>query len=158
MKVSMICTGKTDAGYLMEGINEYEKRIRHYCSFKLICLDEPRGLKKQPIFIQKEQEGRAVLQVLQKIDYPVLLDQRGRIYSSENFAGFIQQAMNRGTKELGFLIGGPWGFSDAVYDAVPDRISMSEMTFPHQLMRLLFIEQLYRAFTIIKGEAYHHPQ
>jgi len=106
--------------------------------------------------MQKENEGKIILSALANFDYKVLLDERGKMMSSTGFSGFLQNAMNRGTKNLAFVTGGPFGFSDEVYRAVPERISLSEMTFSHQMIRLLFLEQLYRGFSIIRGEPYHH--
>jgi len=156
MKISIISLGYTQEPYLKEGIALFEKRIRHYISFEMICLKETRAMKNQSDIVQKEQEGKILLQYLLKVDYPVLLDVEGKRLDSVEFSRYIQQVMNRGSRHLGFVIGGPFGFSGEVYQAVTERISLSEMTFSHQLVRLLFLEQLYRAFTIIKGEPYHH--
>lgn len=113
-------------------------------------------MKNQSFAVQRESEGKILLQALEKIDYPVLLDEKGKQFDSAEFSQYIQQAMNRGIHNLGFVIGGPFGFSMELYRAVPERISISAMTFSHQLIRLVFLEQLYRAFTIIRGESYHH--
>jgi 23S rRNA (pseudouridine1915-N3)-methyltransferase len=156
MKISIINLGITQETYLREGIALFERRIKHYTPFQMIYLNEPRNLKNQPENIQKEGEGKVLLTALEKVDQPVLLDVKGRQLDSTEFAGFIQKAMNRGTRQLGFVIGGPYGFSAEVYKAVPESLSLSPMTFSHQLIRLVFLEQLYRAFTIIRGEPYHH--
>jgi 23S rRNA (pseudouridine1915-N3)-methyltransferase len=156
MKISIISLGNTQEPFLKEGIALFEKRIKHYISIELICLKESRQMKNQPDNIQIEQEGKLLLQALLKVDYPVLLDVEGRKLDSVQFSRYIQQIMNKGSRHLGFVIGGPYGFSGEVYQTVPERISLSDMTFSHQLVRLLFLEQLYRAFTIIKGEPYHH--
>jgi 23S rRNA (pseudouridine1915-N3)-methyltransferase len=156
MKISIINLGNTHEPYLKEGIALFEKRIGHYGSFEMVYLKETRQMKNQPENVQKELEGKLLLQALEKIDYPVLLDVEGKKFSSVQFSRFIQQAMNRGIRNLGFVIGGAYGFSSEVYGAVAERISLSDMTFSHQLVRLVFLEQLYRAFTIIRGEPYHH--
>ena len=156
MKISVINLGVTQDQYLKEGIILYEKRMKHYVSFEMIYLNEPRPSRNQSFQVQKEQEGKILLAALEKSDHAVLLDVEGKQYGSEAFSRYLQQAMNRGTRHLAFVIGGPYGFSDEVYQAVPDRISLSAMTFSHQLVRLVFLEQLYRAFTIIRGEPYHH--
>jgi 23S rRNA (pseudouridine1915-N3)-methyltransferase len=156
MKVSLINLGLTQETYLKEGIAIFEKRIKNYVSFEMTYLNEARKIKHLPEKVQKESEGKIILSALEKIDQPVLLDVTGQQYDSENFSRFIQQSMNKGRRHLGFIIGGPYGFSDEVYHTVPERISLSAMTFSHQMIRLIFLEQLYRAFTIMKGEPYHH--
>ncbi len=113
----------------------------------------PRNISEKT---QKENEGKIILSALANYDYKVLLDERGKMLGSPAFSGFLQNAMNRGTRNLAFVTGGPYGFSEEVYQAVPERISLSGMTFSHQMIRLIFLEQLYRAFTIIRGEPYHH--
>jgi 23S rRNA (pseudouridine1915-N3)-methyltransferase len=155
MKITVIHMGETAGGYLREGLALYEGRIRHYAPFELIYLPEPK-MKSRTEKIQKENEGKTILSSLSACDHKILLDERGRQLTSPAFAAYIQQVMNRGTKNLGFVIGGPFGFSDEVYARVPEMISLSSMTFSHQMVRLLFLEQLYRAFTIIRGEPYHH--
>lgn len=156
MKISIISTGGTQEPYLREGIALYEKRIRYYMSLEMIYLKEPRHMKTQTETMQKESEGKILLATLDRIDQPVLLDRAGIHLDSVEFSKFIQRAMNKGTRNLGFIIGGSYGFSGEVYKAVPESLSLSRMTFSHQLVRLIFLEQLYRAFTIIKGEPYHH--
>jgi 23S rRNA (pseudouridine1915-N3)-methyltransferase len=156
MKISVINLGTIKEAYLKEGMLNYEKRIKRYVSFEVTNLNEPKHVSKQSAKVQKENEGKVILASLVKIDMPVLLDVSGKKLSSEGFADYIQQMMNKGVKNLGFITGGSYGFSGEVYKAVPESISLSEMTFSHQLVRLIFLEQLYRAFTIIKGEPYHH--
>jgi 23S rRNA (pseudouridine1915-N3)-methyltransferase len=156
MKIILLNIGSTVEPYLKEGLALYEKRLRHYTSFEMVFLREPRHVKSYSERVQKEQEGKLILSALEQIDFPVLLDERGTQLSSTGFSNYLRQAMNRGTRNLGFIIGGPFGFSEEIYKAVPNKISLSEMTFPHQLIRLLFLEQLYRGFTIIRGEPYHH--
>jgi 23S rRNA (pseudouridine1915-N3)-methyltransferase len=156
MKISVISIGQTQEPYLKDGITLFEKRLKHYVSFEMICLNESRQAKNQPHHVQKEQEGRLLLSALEKTDQAVLLDVGGKQLDSEVFSKHLQQFMNKGTRHLAFVIGGPYGFSAEVYRAVPESISLSAMTFSHQLIRLVFLEQLYRAFTIIRNEPYHH--
>ena len=155
MKISVIHMGETAGSYLKGGLAMYEGRIRHYVPFELIYLPEPK-LKSRSEKLQKENEGKTILSSLSNCDHRILLDERGRQLSSPAFAAYLQQVMNRGVKNLGFVIGGPFGFSEEVYAKVPEMISLSAMTFSHQMVRLLFLEQIYRAFTIIRGEPYHH--
>jgi 23S rRNA (pseudouridine1915-N3)-methyltransferase len=156
MRISLINLGATQDSYLKDGISLFGKRINHYAPLDMIYVKEPRNMKNQPEGVQKELEGKLLLSVLDKIDYPVLLDVGGKQLGSEEFARYMQAIMNKGTRTLGFFIGGPYGFSDEVYRTIPERLSLSSMTFSHQMIRLIFLEQLYRAFTIIKGEPYHH--
>jgi 23S rRNA (pseudouridine1915-N3)-methyltransferase len=156
MKIVVLNIGRTGESWLRDGLAIYENRLRHYISFEMVYLQEPKPAKNQSEKLQKEKEGGIILSALANFDYKVLLDERGKMMSSTVFAGFLQNAMNRGTKNLAFITGGPYGFSEEVYKAVPERISLSEMTFSHQMVRLLFLEQLYRGFTIIRGEPYHH--
>ena len=156
MKIAVLNIGRTGESWLKDGLAVYENRLRHYVHFEMIYLPEPKPAKNQSEKMQKENEGRIILSALANFDYKVLLDERGKMMSSTGFSGFLQNAMNRGTKNLAFVTGGPFGFSDEVYKAVPERISLSEMTFSHQMIRLLFLEQLYRGFSIIRGEPYHH--
>ena len=156
MKIAVLNIGRTGEFWLRDGIAMYESRLRHYVPFEMVYLQEPKPAKNQSEKMQKENEGRIILSALANFDYRVLLDERGKMMSSTGFSAFLQNAMNRGTKNLAFVTGGPYGFSEEVYKAVPDRISLSEMTFSHQMIRLLFLEQLYRGFTIIRGEPYHH--
>lgn len=156
MKITVLNIGRTGESWLKEGIAVYENRLCHYIPFEMIYLREPKSAKNQSENLQKENEGKIILSALSNFDYKVLLDERGKIMSSNGFSGFLQTAMNRGTRNLAFVTGGAYGFSEEVYQAVPERISLSGMTFSHQMIRLLFLEQLYRGFTIIRGEPYHH--
>ncbi len=156
MKITFVNFGDTKEKYLKEGLVTYEKRLKHYNTFEMVFLPELRQVKNLPATVQKEQEGRVILSSLDKVDFPVLLDVSGRCMHSEDFARYLQQIMNRGVRHLAFITGGAYGFSEEVYQVVRERISLSPMTFSHQLVRLIFLEQLYRAFTIIRGEPYHH--
>jgi 23S rRNA (pseudouridine1915-N3)-methyltransferase len=156
MKIKVLTIGTTDISYLQEGIDQYLKRLMHYVPVEMIGLPGIRAGKSASTDSVKEQEGNLILRHLASTDTAVLLDERGKQVSSQAFSEYLQQHMNRGVRTLTFITGGAFGFSDAVYDRVKERISLSSMTFPHQLVRLIFMEQLYRAFTILKGESYHH--
>lgn len=154
MKISLYYIGKSEDKFAGEALKLFEKRIRHYLPFEINASGKARpGL---PPEVQREAEGRNILKFISGADHAVLLDVKGRQYSSEGFADYLQLVMNRGTKCLAFVIGGPYGFSDEVYKNAGERISLSDMTFSHQLVRLVFLEQLYRALTILNGEPYHH--
>ncbi len=156
MKITFVNIGSTQEEYLRKGIDIFGKRIEKYAPFSMICLNEPKNLRNLPENMQKEAEGRLIMPAIEKADRKILLDVTGRQMNSESFAKLLQQYMNMGTRNLAFIAGGPYGFSDEVYQKVGERISLSAMTFSHQMVRLIFMEQLYRAFTIIKGEPYHH--
>jgi 23S rRNA (pseudouridine1915-N3)-methyltransferase len=156
MRISLISIGSNRKSYLEEGIAMYAKRIRHYVPLDLVYLEEPKNRKSRDESANKESEGKLLLSSLERIDQPVLLDADGKHTDSADFSRFIQKAMNKGTRNLGFIIGGPYGFSEEIRKVVSESLSLSRMTFSHQLVRLIFLEQLYRAFTIIRGEPYHH--
>ena len=156
MKIKLITIGKTDKNYLIEGIKEYQNRLKHYINFQFIIIQDIKNTKKLNPETQKKLEGNLILKNIEKSDFLILLDENGKQYSSVNFAKFIEKQMITSQKSLVFVIGGPYGFSDEVYEKANQKISLSLMTFSHQIIRLIFIEQLYRAFTIIKGEPYHH--
>ncbi|MBN1158921.1 MAG: 23S rRNA (pseudouridine(1915)-N(3))-methyltransferase RlmH [Bacteroidales bacterium] len=156
MKISLYYIGKKDHDNKMRAYSIFEKRIRHYVPFEIQALGKPRLTGKQSADRHREEEGKIIMKALTSSDQAVLLDVNGRQMNSEDFSGFIQQSMNRGIRHLVFIIGGSYGTSDAVYNAVPEKISLSLMTFSHELSRLVFLEQLYRAMTILNGEPYHH--
>jgi len=145
--------GKHDSIATEERVLDYEKRIKHYTSFSLQVLP---ASKEQNINLYKEKEGVAVLSKLDKNDFLILLDEKGEEYTSEKFAAYIQKLQNQNKSNVVFLIGGAYGFSNDVYKRADAKIALSKLTFPHQLVRVIFMEQLYRAFTILKGEKYHH--
>ncbi len=155
MKIELWAIGKTDTAYIKEGIALYEKRLKHYVSFDSVILPD---VKNPPINADalKIKEGEIMLAKLQKDDVLIVLDERGKMYGSMAFADLIEQKQNQSTKRLIFLIGGAYGFSETVYNRANGQLSLSKMTFSHQMIRLFFVEQLYRAFTIIKGEKYHN--
>lgn len=156
MKIKLLLIGKTDAAYLEEGMNEYVRRIRRFTDFEIITDTKNRKWTALPPDIRKEKEADIILKHIRECDHSVLLDERGKTMNSVQFAQFIDQRMKLATRSLLFVVGGPWGFSKRVYQAAHSRLSMSAMTFSHQMIRLFFTEQLYRAFTIIRGEAYHN--
>ena len=156
MKIKLLVIGKTNKDYLMEGEQDYENRLSHYCKFtELILPDIKNGAK----FSNNEliiKEGKLILSKLNNGDELILLDEKGKQYSSIEFSNFISNKIMAGTKDLVFVVGGAFGFSDEVYARADSKKSISKMTFSHQMVRLIFKEQLYRAFTILKGEKYHH--
>jgi 23S rRNA (pseudouridine1915-N3)-methyltransferase len=148
--------GATDKKYLLEGIEDYQKRLIHYIPFEIKVIADIRNSRNFSADQQKEREGKAILDLVSTGDELVLLDVEGAEFSSSGLANWIGKRMLAGTRQLIFVVGGPYGFSDDVYKRANSNMSLSRLTFPHQLVRLLFIEQLYRAMTIIKGEPYHH--
>ena len=156
MKTELWVIGKTSEKYLSEGTEIYLKRLKYYLPFELTVLPDVRGGGKLPPAQLKEKEAEAVLAKLQQDDLLILLDERGRQFSSEAFALFLDQQLQRPFRRLVFLIGGAWGFADKLYERANDRLSLSEMTFSHQMVRLFLLEQLYRAMTILRNEPYHN--
>ena len=155
MKIKIITIGRTDEAYLKAGIDKYFTRLKHYIAVELKEIPGVKLGKKQNIHLQKEAEGKEILKFLSKSDFVVLLDESGKEFNSVGFSKFIQKRMNTGI-DLTFVIGGPFGFSETVYSKSNIKIALSQMTFSHQMVRLFFAEQLYRSFTILKGEKYHH--
>ena len=156
MKVKLIVIGKTKTKFLLDGENEYQKRLKHYCKFsELIIPDIKNGgkLSKKEL---KEKEGNLILASIKNSDYVILLDDKGLELSSTDFAEFLNKKMVSSSNELVFIIGGAFGFSESVFKRANTKLSLSKMTFSHQMVRMIFKEQLYRAFTILKGEKYHH--
>jgi 23S rRNA (pseudouridine1915-N3)-methyltransferase len=156
MKILIIHCGKTEDNYLITGIEKYESRLKHYLSVETLYLPALKNTKALSKEEQKEKEGSLILTKIQNTDYIVLLDEKGKTFSSVDFSKYLAQHMNGGTRRMVFITGGPYGFSEEVYTRANYKISLSEMTFSHQMVRLFFIEQLYRAMTIQKGEPYHH--
>ena len=156
MRVTLLLVGTTDKKYLIEGIEDYQKRLIHYLPFEIKVIADVKNSRNLTEDQQKEREGKSILDQVTGGDELILLDVGGVELSSTGLAGWIEKRMVAGTRQLIFVVGGPYGFSDAVYKRADTRMSLSRLTFPHQLVRLLFIEQLYRAMTIIKGEPYHH--
>lgn len=156
MKIELAVIGKTSIGYLKQGIDEYIKRLKHYVPFEIKYLDDIKNTKNISEDQQKQTEGAKILSLLDKSDFVVLLDEHGKEYTSMQYSSYIQKRMLSGVKKVVFVIGGPYGFSQEVYDRANDKISFSKMTFNHEMIRLIFTEQLYRAYTIINHEPYHH--
>ncbi len=155
MKTTLIWVGKTMDKRIVSLIDDYAGRIVHYMPFQTMTIPDLKSTKSLLQSQQKDMEGAQILKYIQASDYVVLLDERGTERRSVEFAKWLTQK-NMSTRSLVFVIGGPYGFSDAVYQRANERISLSSMTFSHQMVRLFFVEQLYRACTIIKGEPYHH--
>lgn len=156
MKISLIVIGKTDASYFVDAINEYKNRLVHYIPFEMEIIPNIKNVKNLREEQQKEKEGELILKMLQPGDYLVLLDEHGKSFTSMEFATYLERKMHVVSKRLVFVIGGPYGFSEAVYKAASEKISLSKMTFSHQMIRLIFVEQIYRAMTILNNEPYHH--
>jgi 23S rRNA (pseudouridine1915-N3)-methyltransferase len=156
MKISLIVVGKTDKRYILEGISEYEKRLSHYCKFDLKVIPDIKNSKSMSAAVQMQKEGELILGLIRTSSEVILLDEHGGEYSSVEFAKFIEKKAVSGQKELTFIIGGPYGFSQEVKSSASATLSLSRLTYSHQIVRLIFVEQLYRAMTIIKGEPYHH--
>ena len=156
MKIKLICVGKTVKKYLQEGESEYLKRLKHYCPVEMIEIPELKNVKKLSKGQIKTEEGNLILSKLKPQEQLILLDENGAQFGSVQFSKFIQKRKNQGGKSIVFVIGGAYGFSEEVYAKAQSKISLSPMTFSHQMVRLFFLEQLYRAHTILKGEPYHH--
>ncbi|WP_117883348.1 23S rRNA (pseudouridine(1915)-N(3))-methyltransferase RlmH [Aureibaculum luteum] len=156
MKIKLLAIGKTDDKNLIALITMYQKRLKHYINFDLEIIPDIKKVKNLTENQQKEKEGELILQQLSPTDVLVLFDEKGQEFRSIQFSKFLQKKMNSGIKQLVLVIGGPYGFSDAVYQKAQGKIALSKMTFSHQMIRLFVVEQLYRAFTILKNEPYHH--
>ena len=156
MVIRLICIGKTDESWLQDAIDKYEKRLKHYIRFVWQVIPDLKPAARLTVSEQKEKEGALILKQLDSSDVVVLLDERGDEFRSVEFARFLEKKMLASTQQLVFVIGGPYGFSAAVYQRSNRRMSLSKLTFSHQMIRLFFTEQLYRAFTILRGEPYHH--
>jgi 23S rRNA (pseudouridine1915-N3)-methyltransferase len=156
MRLTLLVVGKTDESYLQEGIARYKKRLEHYIDFRLEIIPDIKKGKNLSTSLQKIKEGELILARQGPAKAMYLFDENGKQFSSRQFAAFLQKRMASGIKELVFVIGGPYGFSDEVVARAASKISLSKMTISHQLARLLCMEQFYRAFTLLKGEPYHH--
>lgn len=156
MNIKLIAIGKTDQKSLQALIEEYQKRLSFYIKFELEIIPDIKNVKNLSEQQQKEKEGELILAKLAATDQMILLDENGKSFTSVDFANELQKKMNAGIKTLVFVIGGPYGFSEEVYKKAQGKISLSAMTFSHQMVRLFFIEQLYRGFTILRNEPYHH--
>ncbi len=156
MKITLVAIGKTDDKNLEVLIEDYAKRLKHYVPFAIDIIPDIKNTKNLNETRKKQLEGHEILKRITQADTLILLDENGKSYSSVSFSDYLQKKMNSGLKNLVFVIGGPYGFSEEVYDRAIGKIALSKMTFSHQMLRLFFIEQLYRGFTILQNEPYHH--
>lgn len=156
MKIKLLAIGKTDDRNLNELISIYQKRLQHYVSFELEIIPDLKNSKNLSQEQQKQKEGELILSKLSNFDQLILLDEKGKEFRSLEFANYLQKKMNSGIKQLVFVIGGPYGFSKDVYQKAMGKVSFSKMTFSHQMIRLFVVEQIYRGFTILRNEPYHH--
>ncbi|MHB1147565.1 MAG: 23S rRNA (pseudouridine(1915)-N(3))-methyltransferase RlmH [Lutibacter sp.] len=156
MKIKLVAIGKTDDKNLHTIIETYQNRLKHYINFEIDVIADIKNVKNLSEIQQKEKEGELILKKLTATDVLILLDEKGTSFSSVTFSEYLQKKMNAGIKQLVLVIGGPYGFSEAVYQQAQGKISLSKMTFSHQMIRLFVVEQLYRAYTILKNEPYHH--
>ena len=156
MTIKLLAIGKTDNKQLQALISDYQKRLSHYIKFEFEIIPDLKKVKNLSEAQQKEKEGHLILAKLNTTDTLILLDENGKQMHSVAFSEYLQKHMNSGIKQLVFVIGGPYGFSEAVYKKAQGKLSLSKMTFSHQMIRLFMVEQIYRAFTILKNEPYHH--
>lgn len=156
MKVTLLVVGKTVNKHFVDLIDDYSSRLKHYIGFELQVIPDLKNTKSLSESQQKQMEGEMIIKALQPGDHLVLLDEYGKEHRSIEFSKWMEQKMQNVSRRLVFVIGGPYGFSDDVYSACKEKISLSKMTFSHQMIRLIFVEQLYRAMTIMRGEPYHH--
>ncbi len=156
MNIKLLVIGKTDDTSLKKLIEEYTKRLKFYINYEMEVIPDLKNVKNLTEEQQKIKETELILKKLDVSDYVVLLDENGKEYTSVGFANFLQKKMNAATRQLTFIIGGAYGFSPEIYQRANDKCSLSKMTFSHQMIRLIFTEQLYRGFTILRNEPYHH--
>lgn len=156
MEVQLICIGKTDSSEIKQLISNYENRLKHYLKFKIQIIPDVKDAKNLSQDQQKEKEATLIEKQIQTSDFVILLDEHGKEFSSVGFSEYLNKKMSSGCKRLLFIIGGPYGFSKALHKKYTHKIALSQMTFSHQMIRLFFVEQLYRANTILKNEPYHH--
>ena len=156
VKILVLAIGKTDEQWVQEALLRYSKRLQHYLPFEFEVITDLKNTKNLSEAQQKEKEGALILKKLNPTDKVVLLDEKGKEYRSVEFAKHLQQQMNSGVKRLVFIIGGPYGFTPELYAKAKGKLALSKMTFSHQMIRPFFLEQLYRAMTILKNEPYHH--
>ena len=156
MEVKLICVGKTSATYLQEGEELYTNRLKHYIRFSRIDLPDVKQTKKMNVEDLKKEETKAILKHIKPGERIYLLDEKGKSFTSEKWADFLQKQFLSGSQGFVFVVGGAFGFSKEMYERATGKIALSEMTFSHQMVRLFFLEQLYRGMTILKGEPYHN--
>lgn len=156
MKITLLVVGKTEDKYLIEGIEKYLNRLKHYIGFNLLVIPDIKNTKNLSEAQQKAKEAELILKQISNLDTVVLMDEKGKKYTSVAFSNYLNKQMIGSVQQLVFVIGGPYGFDESVYKRANGSMSLSDMTFSHQMVRLFFVEQLYRAFSILKGEPYHH--
>ena len=156
MKITLLTVGKTDKDWVKQGLDIYMSRLKHYIPFSIVEIPELKNVSAMTKDQIKSKEGELILKNIRPSDDVILLDERGKEYSSVGLAGIIRDKMSYSGKDIVYVIGGAYGFSEAVYQRANSKLSLSRMTFSHQMVRAIFAEQIYRAFTIIKGEPYHH--
>ena len=156
MEITLLTVGKTTQNYIQAGIDDYIKRLRRYVPYKIESIPDIKASKAMTEEQQKQKEGESILSFLSPADFCILLDEHGREFSSMEFSSWMQKTMASGKKRAVFVVGGPYGFSKDVYSRADYKISLSKMTFTHEMVRLFFTEQVYRAMTILRGEPYHH--
>ena len=156
MKITLLTVGKTDRDWVRQGLDLYVSRLKHYIPFNLVEIPELKNVSSLSVDQIKSKEGELILKALQPGDVVVLLDEHGKEFRSIEFADWVERKMHTVNKRLVFIIGGPYGFAPKVYEAAQEKISLSKMTFSHQMIRLIFVEQLYRAMTILNNNPYHH--
>lgn len=156
MDILLLTIGKTRTQFVADGIKEYTKRLSRYLPFDILELPDVRATKSMTERMQKIREGELILEKILPSDHVVLLDEHGREYSSVEFSAYIEKLMASGRKRTVFVVGGPYGFSEEVYTRADAKLSLSRMTFNHEMIRMFFVEQIYRAMTILRGEPYHH--
>lgn len=156
MKITLLVVGKTEDKYLIEGIDKYLKRLKHYINFNMVVIPDVKNTKNLTEAQQKSKEAELILKQISNLDTVILMDEKGKKYTSMLFSNYLNKQMIGSVQHLIFIIGGPYGFDESVYQRANGRMSLSDMTFSHQMVRLFFVEQLYRAFSILKGEPYHH--
>ena len=156
MKISLLMVGKTTNTSLINLQDEYQNRLKHYISFESVIIPELKNTKNLSIAEQQEKEADLILKQIEAQDDVILLDEKGKQFTSVGFSKFLSKKMLTSTKRTIFVVGGPYGFSERIYSRANNLVSLSEMTFSHQMIRLIFLEQLYRAMTILRGEPYHH--
>ena len=156
MKITLLVVGKTEDRYLIEGMEKYLNRLKHYIGFNLTVIPEIKNTKNLSEAQQKVREAELILKQISNLDTVILMDEKGKKYTSVAFSNYLNKQMIGSVQHLVFIIGGPYGFDESVYKRANGSMSLSDMTFSHQMVRLFFVEQLYRAFSILKGEPYHH--
>ncbi|SEL85155.1 23S rRNA (pseudouridine(1915)-N(3))-methyltransferase RlmH [Parapedobacter koreensis] len=156
MRITLLCIGKTDDAPIAAAIEKFQHRLKHYIAFHIVVIPDIKNTKHLRIDEQKAREAALLMKQFAPADHVVLLDERGKEYRSVEFADYLNKMMVGSVQHVVFVVGGPYGFDDTVYQRANGRIALSKMTFSHQMVRLFFVEQLYRAFSILKGEPYHH--